>query len=134
MKLRMLAVAAGFAMLPAIAAAQTPMDPAASMAKKDSSLEAKPVPPSDGTTCPWGCPTSAGAAGLTPAQFLALQQELRDRMCGLAHVTGRYDAATRNAVRRCAKKLGVAATPGAVLVAMDVGYGSSDVQAAGTDD
>jgi ribosomal protein L29 len=93
MKLRMLAVAAGFVVLPAIAVAQTPTDttakdttmkmpaaPAAAVttAAKDSTLEPKPVPPSDGTTCPWGCPTSSGAAGLTGPQFLALQQELRD--------------------------------------------------------
>jgi peptidoglycan hydrolase-like protein with peptidoglycan-binding domain len=142
MKLRILAVAAGFVMLPVIAGAQNPTDttkkdtmttpttapaPVTPMAAKDSSLEPKPVPPSDGTTCPWGCPTSAGAAGLTGPQFLALQQELRDRKCGLAHVTGRYDAATRNAVRRCAQKLGVANNAGAVLVAMDVGYGSGDI-------
>jgi hypothetical protein len=136
MKLRMLAVAAGFVMLPAIAGAQatdsTKM--ATPMAAKDSSLEPKPVPPSDGTTCPWGCPTSGGAAGLTGQQFLALQQELRDRKCGLAHVTGRYDAATRNAVRRCAAKLGVANNAGAVLVAMNVGYGPSDVNTGGTED
>lgn len=126
MKLRILAVAAGFVVLPAIAGAQeTTAAPA--KAAKDSSLEAKPVPPSDGTTCPWGCPTSSGAAGLTGQQFLALQQELRDRKCGLAHVTGRYDAATRNAVRRCAQKLGVANNAGAVLVAMDVGYGPGDI-------
>lgn len=151
MKLRMLAVAAGFVVLPVIAFAQNPTDttkkdtmttptaaptptetaPAVPKAAKDSSLEAKPVPPSDGTTCPWGCPTSSGAAGLTGPQFLALQQELRDRKCGLAHVTGRYDAATRSAVRRCAQKLGVANNAGAVLVAMDVGYGSSDIQASG---
>jgi peptidoglycan hydrolase-like protein with peptidoglycan-binding domain len=151
MKLRILAVAAGFAMLPAIAGAQTPTDttkkdtmtaptaapapaPVTPMAAKDSSLEPKPVPPSDGTTCPWGCPTSAGAAGLTGPQFLALQQELRDRKCGLRHVTGRYDAATRSAVRRCATKLGVANNPRAVLVAMDVGYGSADIQASGEEE
>ena len=128
MKLRMLAVAAGFVVLPVLAGAQTPTD---TKAPKDSSLEAKPVPPSDGTTCPWGCPTSSGAAGLTGPQFLALQQELRDRMCGLRHVSGRYDAATRTAVRRCAQKLGVANNAGAVLVAMDVGYGSSDIQSSG---
>ncbi len=146
MKLRMLAVAAGFVVVPVLAGAQTPTDttkkdtmttPTAttsatvSKAPKDSSLEAKPVPPSDGTTCPWGCPTSKGAAGLTGPQFLALQQELRDRMCGLKNVTGRYDAATRSAVRRCAKKMGVANNAGAVLVAMDVGYGSGDIQASG---
>lgn len=130
MKLRMLAVAAGFVLLPAIASSQE----AAAKATKDSSLEAKPVPPSDGTTCPWGCPTSKGAAGLTGPQFLALQQELRDRKCGTNHVTGRLDAGTRSAIRVCAKKLGVANTAAAVLVAMDVGYGASDVQAAGSDD
>ena len=146
MKLRMLAVAAGFAMLPVIAGAQTPTDstkrdstaaPITStsstmpMAAKDSSLEPKPVPPSDGTTCPWGCPTSKGAAGLTGAQFLALQQELRDRKCGLAHVTGRLDAATRTAIRRCAQKLGVANNAGAVLVAMGVGFTEADVNTSG---
>ena len=138
MKLRMLAVAAGFVVVPAIASAQTPTDtttkmPMATtsapmtMAAKDSSLEPKPVPPSDGTTCPWGCPTSAGAAGLTGPQFLALQQELRDRKCGTNHVTGRLDAATRTAIRNCPKKLGVANNAGAVLVAMDVGYSASDI-------
>lgn len=132
MKLRILAVAVGF-MLPAIAGAQTPTD-TTMKAKKDSSLEAKPVPPSDGTTCPWGCPTSAGAAGLTGAQFLALQQELRDRLCGLRHVTGRYDAATRRAVRVCAQKLGVANNPGAVLVAMDVGYGPGDISSSSSEE
>src|SRR5688572_33347571 len=150
MKLRMLIVAAGMLALPAMASAQDPPPapapapppaepmpapaappPAVPAAAKDSSLEAKPVPPSDGTTCPWGCPTSSGAAGLTGPQFLALQQELRDRLCGLRHVTGRYDAATRAAVRRCAAKLGVANNPGAVLVAMDVGYGSGDIQTSG---
>jgi hypothetical protein len=136
MKLRMLAVAAGFVMLPAIASAQsttTGATTAAPMAAKDSSLEPKPVPPSDGTTCPWGCPTSGGAAGLSGQQFLALQQELRDRKCGNNHVTGRLDAATRIAIRNCAKKLGVANNAAAVLVAMNVGYGPSDVNmSAGT--
>ena len=129
MKLRMLAVAAGFVMLPAIASAQstTGTNMATPMAAKDSSLEPKPVPPSDGTTCPWGCPTSGGAAGLSGQQFLALQQELRDRKCGNNHVTGRLDAATRIAIRNCAKKLGVANNAAAVLVAMNVGYGPSDV-------
>jgi hypothetical protein len=135
----MLAVAAGFAMVPAIAGAQVTSDstakPMATMAAKDSSLEPKPVPPSDGTTCPWGCPTSSGAAGLTGPQFLALQQELRDRKCGTNHVTGRLDAATRIAIRNCARKLGVANNAAAVLVAMNVGYGASDVNmpSGGTD-
>ena len=131
MKLRMLAVAAGFVVLPAIAVAQTPTDSTAKTttvsAVKDSTLEPKPVPPSDGTTCPWGCPTSSGAAGLTAAQFLALQQELRDAKCGNNHVTGRLDAATRTAIRNCARKLGVANNAAAVLVAMNIGYGPTDV-------
>ena len=143
MKLRMLAVAAGFALLPVIAGAQTPTDSTKRdttmapmttstsstmpMAAKDSSLEPKPVPPSDGKTCPWGCPTSKGAAGLTGPQFLALQQELRDRKCGLAHVTGRLDAATRTAIRNCAKKLGTANNAGALLVGMGVGYTAADI-------
>ena len=140
MKLRMLAVAAGFVVLPAIAVAQTPTDTTARdttmkatttaapvSAVKDSTLEPKPVPPSDGTTCPWGCPTSSGAAGLTGAQFLALQQELRDSKCGNNRVTGRLDAATRIGIRNCARKLGVANNAAAVLVAMNIGYGPTDV-------
>ncbi len=131
MKLRMLAVAAGFFVVPVIAGAQTTSDSTMKTttvsAVKDSTLEPKPVPPSDGTTCPWGCPTSSGAAGLTAAQFLALQQELRDAKCGNNHVTGRLDAATRIAIRNCAKKLGVANNAAAVLVAMNIGYGPSDV-------
>jgi len=136
MKLSLLAVAAGFVALPAIAGAQTTSTDttmkasttmATASAVKDSTLEPKPVPPSDGTTCPWGCPTSSGAGGLTAAQFLALQQELRDAKCGNNHVTGRLDAATRTAIRNCAKKLGVANNAAAVLVAMNIGYSSSDV-------
>ena len=129
MKLRMLAVAAGFVALPAIAGAQeTTTAPTTTVsAVKDSTLEPKPVPPSDGTTCPWGCPTSSGAAGLSAAQFLALQQELRDAKCGNNHVTGRLDAATRTAIRNCARKLGVANNAAAVLVAMNIGYSASDV-------
>lgn len=168
MKLRMLALAAGFAMLPVIAGAQTPTDttqkdttmkkdttmtpapttmpapapPAAtssmsmssgtSRAVKDSTPGPRPEPPGDGTTCPWGCPTSKGTAGLTGPQFLALQQELRDRHCGNSHVTGRLDAATRIAIRNCAKKMGVANNAGAVLVAFDIGYSSSDVNTSGS--
>lgn len=131
MKLRMLAVAAGLFVLPAIAGAQNPTDTTmkttTGTALKDSTLDPKPVPPSDGTTCPWGCPTSSGAGGLTAAQFLALQQELRDAKCGNNHVTGRLDAATRIAIRNCAKKLGVANNAAAVLVAMNIGYSASDV-------
>ena len=150
MKLRMLAVAAGFVVLPATVFAQTPTDTTAkdttapavtapapapvTTAAKDSTLEPKPVPPSDGTTCPWGCPTSKGAAGLTGAQFLALQQELRDSKCGKNRVTGRLDAATRLGIRNCARKLGVANNAAAVLVALDIGYSAADVNMPSTEE
>ena len=132
MKLRMLIVAAAVLALPAIASAQDPPAPTPTPttgppAAKDSSLEPKPVPPSDGTTCPWGCPTSSGAAGLTGVQFLALQQTVRDWKCGNNRVTGRLDAATRIGIRNCARKLGVANNAKAVLVAMNIGFSSSDV-------
>lgn len=94
---------------------------------RDSLLGPRPEPPGDGTKCPWGCPTSKGVAGLTGPQFLALQQELRDRKCGNSHVTGRLDAATRIAIRNCAKKMGVANTAAAVLVGFDVGFSAADV-------
>ena len=118
---------------PAPAPAPMPAPPAmatnqpTSRAVKDSTEQPKPVPPSDGTTCPWGCPTSSGTGGLTGAQFLALQQELRDSKCGLGHVTGRLDAATRVAIRNCARKMGVANNAAAVLVAFDIGYSAADV-------
>ena len=102
-------------------------------AARDSLTQPKPVPPSDGTNCPWGCPTSRGTAGLTGPQFLALQQELRDAKCGLAHVTGRLDAATRNAIRTCAKKMGVANNAAAVLVGFDIGFSAADVNVSGSD-
>jgi hypothetical protein len=128
MKLRMLALAAGFALLPAIAHAQSTDT---SRPVKDSTAGPRPEPPGDGTACPWGCPTSKGTAGLTGPQFLALQQELRDRKCGNNHVTGRLDAATRIAIRNCAKKMGVDNNAGAVLVAFGIGYGASDVNMSG---
>ncbi len=130
MKLRMLIAAAGILALPAMASAQSTTP--ATTAAKDSSLEPKPVPPSDGTTCPWGCPSSSGVAGLTGIQFLALQQEVRDRKCGNNRVTGRLDAATRIGIRNCARKLGVANNAAAVLVAMQVGFSASDVNMSGS--
>ena len=146
MKLRMLMVAAGCLMVPALVAAQDPTDTTARdttamvtttaptttvTAVKDSTLEPKPVPPSDGTTCPWGCPTSGGAAGLSGIQFLALQQELRDSKCGNNRVTGRLDAATRTGIRNCARKLGVANNARAVLIAMNIGWGETDIPVSG---
>jgi hypothetical protein len=116
MKLGILVVAAGFMMLPAIAGAQ------------DSTKTAEPAAAaSKSSDCPKGCPTSKGAAGLSGVQFLALQQELRDRGCGNTHVTGWLDAATRAAIKKCAKDLNVANTAAAVLVAMNIGFSEADV-------
>ena len=160
MKLSILAVAAVFIVLPAVAPAQgtdttakakdttmamdsTTMTPAArraaARAARRAAAAAKATATasgdtlavrtttSNGTDCPRGCPTSKGAAGLTGVQFLALQQELRDRGCGNSAVTGVYDGATRRAVGTCAKRLGVAATAPAVLVALNIGFSESDV-------
>ena len=104
MNLKTLALVAAFAAIPAIAGAQE--------ANKTST----------GPECPLGCPTSAGAAGLTPVQYLALQQELRDRGCGTVRVTGVLDAPTKRAIKVCAKKLNVEATAAAVLNAMNIGF------------
>lgn len=168
MKLSILAVAAGFAVMPVIAHAQTKDTTAmgkdttmstmnmqdtttaagrraaararrrAAAAAKASSGSSKMAmaaggtnavrtSTSDGTSCPRGCPTSKGAAGLTGVQFLALQQELRDRGCGNSAVTGTFDGATRHAVANCAKRLSVANNAGAVLVALNIGFSESDV-------
>jgi hypothetical protein len=126
-----LIVAAAVFALPAVASAQDPAPTTTVQAVKDSTLEPKPVPPSDGTTCPWGCPSSNGAAGLTGPQFLALQQELRDSKCGNNRVSGRLDAATRTGIRNCARKLGVANNARAVLIAMNIGYGEADIPMSG---
>ena len=126
-----LIVAAAVFALPAVASAQDPAPTTTVQAVKDSTLEPKPVPPSDGTTCPWGCPSSSGAAGLTGPQFLALQQELRDSKCGNNRVSGRLDAATRTGIRNCARKLGVANNARAVLIAMNIGYGETDIPTSG---
>ncbi|MGI9042590.1 MAG: hypothetical protein ACR2GK_00540 [Gemmatimonadaceae bacterium] len=131
MKLSMLIVAAGVFALPAMASAQNMPRTTQVQVTRDSTLQPRPVPPSDGTTCPWGCPTSSGAAGLSGAQFLALQQELRDAKCGTRHVTGRLDAATRTAIRTCARRMGVANNARAVLLAMNIGYGETDIPMAG---
>ncbi len=137
MKLRILVVSAGCLMLPAMAGAQD-----TTTVKKDTTVKADTTVKTDttvlktemtqpktvdtsgpktptGTECPKGCPTSKGAAGLTGVQFLALQQETRDRGCGNAHVTGVLDGATRAAIRTCAQRLNVANNARAVLIAMN---------------
>lgn len=98
------------------------------MKKMDSdNMSGMKMPPADGTSCPMKCPSSKGAAGLTGPQFLALQQELRDRGCGNQHVTGSLDAPTRRAIANCATKMNVANKAAAVLVAMNIGYSDADV-------
>jgi hypothetical protein len=119
MKLRMLVVAAiGCLAMPAMAHAQG----------TDTAAVRTP-PPSNGTDCPLKCPTSKGAAGLTGVQFLALQQELRDRGCGNAHVTGMLDGVTRRAISVCAKRLSVANKAAAVLAAFNVGFTAEELGA-----
>ena len=140
MKLRILVVSAGCLMLPVMASAQdtttvkkdTVTVPTTVMTPPETTDTAGPNTPT-GTECPKGCPTSKGAAGLSGIQFLALQQELRDRGCGNAHVTGRLDGATRSAIRTCAQRLNVANNARAVLVAMNIGFSETDIAAPSTE-
>jgi hypothetical protein len=158
MKLKFLALAAGCLMLPMIARGQdttkttdttkitdttkvmtTTTDTATTTTTTTTTLTTVPTPPTTngppgpqtptGKECPLGCPTSKGALGLTGVQFLALQQELRDRGCGNVRVTGRADAATRRGIRVCAGKLNVANNARAVLIAMNIGFGETDIPA-----
>jgi hypothetical protein len=147
MKLRILVVSAGCLMLPVMAGAQDTTTVKKDTAVKTDTAMAAPTPPvaepvaapvaapdtPTGTECPKGCPTSKGAAGLSGVQFLALQQELRDRDCGSTRVTGRLDAATRRAIRTCAQRLNVANNARAVLIAMNIGFSESDITAPTTD-
>jgi hypothetical protein len=140
MKLRILVVSAGCLMLPVMAGAQD-----TTTVKKDTvtvpttvmtppaTVDASGPDTPTGTECPKGCPTSKGAAGLSGIQFLALQQELRDRGCGNAHVTGRLDGATRSAIRTCAQRLNVANNARAVLIAMNIGFSETDIPAPSTE-
>lgn len=140
MKLRILVVSAGCLMLPVMASAQdtttvkkdTVTVPTTVMTPPETTDTSGPNTPT-GTECPKGCPTSKGAAGLSGIQFLALQQELRDRGCGNAHVTGRLDGATRSAIRTCAQRLNVANNARAVLIAMNIGFSETDVPAPSTE-
>lgn len=157
MKLRILVVTAGCLLLPVMAAAQDttkvdttakPVDTTAKPVDTTSTttikqLDASQAPPTTidtsgpdtptGTECPKGCPTSKGAAGLSGVQFLALQQELRDRGCGVRGVTGRLDGQTRAAIRTCAKRLNVASNARAVLIAMNIGFSDTDIPAPSTE-
>ncbi len=157
MKLKFLALAAGCLVLPAIARGQdttatkkdtvtapvtdtTVTAPVTDTTATTTTTTTTTVPTPPATTgppgpqtptgkeCPKGCPTSRGALGLTGVQFLALQQELRDRGCGTSRVTGVADAATRRGIRICAQRLKVANNAKAVLVAMNIGFSEGDMQ------
>lgn len=159
MKLKFLALAVGLLIVPAIARGQdttktdtvktadtvrvdTVAVPTTTTTTTTTTLTTVDTPPTTtgpagpqtptGTECPLGCPTSKGALGLTGVQFLALQQELRDRGCGVRRVTGVADAATRRAIRTCAQRLSVANNARAVLVAMNIGFGETDIPAGST--
>jgi hypothetical protein len=136
MKLRMLvAVALGAFALPAYAHAQAKdttmnnMNMGNATAAHDSiTRDAGAGPQTAG--CPLGCPTSKGAAGLTGVQFLALQQELRDRRCGNNRVTGVLDAPTRRAISKCAKRYGVANNAKSLLESMQIGFSNGETPGA----
>jgi DNA-binding transcriptional LysR family regulator len=65
------------------------------------------------------------AQSLSRTDILALQQQLRDDGCGISHTTGRVDAVTRRALKKCASKYNASSsTPSAVLAAMNIGLGS----------
>lgn len=66
--------------------------------------------------------SSARSEGLTYTQLLALQQQLRDEGCGIDHVTGVLDAATRRAIAQCKKKYGVTGNGRDLLIAMNIGF------------
>jgi len=69
---------------------------------------------------------ASAQAGLSKIQFLALQQELRDQGCGVTNVDGHYGPQTRRAIATCAKKFNSANNAGALLAAMNIGFGPND--------
>lgn len=74
------------------------------------------------------------AQSLTRVQLLALQQQLRDDGCGVAHVTGRMDATTRKAVKNCMSRYNVTSGgAAALLAAMNIGFGPNDQQPSSAD-
>lgn len=70
------------------------------------------------------CTAPAFAQGLTRVQTIGLQQQLRDDGCGVTHVSGRLDAATRAAVRKCQSKYSGATDAKTMLAAMNIGFGN----------
>src|SRR5438067_2273041 len=73
---------------------------------------------------------AAQTGGLTRVQLLALQQQLKEE-CGLRHATGRMDGPTRHAIAVCNKKYGTQGNGAALLAAMNIGYGSTDISSSG---
>ena len=69
------------------------------------------------------------AQSLSRIQILALQQELRDKGCGVTHATGRMDAPTRRAVEKCKGQYNVTGGAAELLVAMNIGFGPNDSRA-----
>ena len=70
------------------------------------------------------CAAPAFAQGLSRVEMLALQQQLRDDGCGVTHVTGRLDAMTRSAIRKCQSKYSGATDARSMLAAMNIGFGN----------
>jgi hypothetical protein len=64
--------------------------------------------------------------GLTKIELLALQQEMRDQDCGNKHAAGIWDAATRAAIRNCAKKYNTSTNAKELLAAMNIGFSPGD--------
>jgi len=64
--------------------------------------------------------------GLTKVELLALQQEMRDQGCGNKHAAGEWDAATKGAIRACAKKYNTSTNAKELLAAMNVGFSAGD--------
>jgi len=74
------------------------------------------------------CAAPVFAQGLTHVELLGLQQQLRDDGCGVTHITGRMDAMTRSAVKKCESKYSGATDAKSMLAAMHIGFenGNSD--------
>lgn len=71
------------------------------------------------------CTAAPGfAQGLSRVEVMGLQQQLRDDGCGVKHVTGRIDATTRSAVRKCQSKYPDGGDPASMLAAMNIGFGN----------
>jgi hypothetical protein len=68
----------------------------------------------------------AAQTSLSRVQILALQQQLRDDGCGVAHTTGRLDAMTRRAVAKCNAKYNSTGGAAELLAAMNIGFSASD--------